>query len=358
MFKLLRDLFSDKADKVQHGASLLSGTQTPPEAIVIDGAPSLYVKQYISRHEGYPIMDWDGLISWVDELGQPKLQAQVWAEVERAWLLYFRDVLGAEFRLAESSNALLLSSLEDNVTRATLDYMERTLKRVIKTLDGIAQLPPWGKDILIVFGDDESYYRYVSYYYPDAGEFAFSGGMHINAGCSHYVTVKGDLRSIEPIIAHEMTHGCLSHFPLPAWLNEGIAVNTEQRLTGVKVADYTLQQLRQKHLEFWREGELQEFWSGKSFLRTDDGNLLSYDLARIIVEHMAKDWESFKRFVLAAGAADAGATAAHDHLGIDLGELVCALLERVPSNAWAPDPEAWMDEPERGGFAPPVRQQA
>lgn len=350
MFKLFHDLFSGKADKVQHEGPLLRGTKTAPTEIVIDGAPSLNVKQYFSRHEGYPIMDWDGLISWVDELGQPKLQAQVWAEVERAWLLYFRDVLGPEFRLVESSNALLLSSLEDNVARATLDYMERTLKRVAKALDGIAQLPAWGKDILIVFDDDESYYRYVSYYYPDAGEFAFSGGMHINAGCSHYVTVKGDLRSIEPIIAHEMTHGFLSHLPLPAWLNEGIAVNTEQRLTGVKASEHTPQQLRQKHLEFWHESELQEFWSGKSFLRTDDGNLLSYDLARIMAEHMAKDWESFKEFVLAADAADAGAAAAHDHLGVDLGEFICALLEKEPSSKWSPNPLAWEDAPERGGF--------
>lgn len=351
MFKFLRNFLSAKSSMGPEPVSLPLKTEVPPAEVVIDNVLPFHISEHIRNHEGFPIMDWEAVNRWAEELGQANLQDSAWGAIERAWLLHFREALGPKFWLAESNNAMLLSSLEDNIAHATLDYMERTLKRVVKTLDGIAQVPPWGKDILIVFDEGDSYYRYVSHYYPDAGEFAFSGGMHINAGCSHYVTVKGDLRSIEPIIAHEMTHGCLGHLPLPAWLNEGLAVNTEQRLTGARMSDYTPQQLRQKHLEFWREGEMQEFWSGKSFLRTDDGNLLSYDLARILIEHAAKNWEPFKRFVLASDAADAGATAAHDHLGVDLGELVCALLGREPSTAWAPDPQAWADEPERGGFA-------
>ena len=31
---------------------------------------------------------------------------------------------------------------------------------------------------------------------------------------------------------HEMTHGSVAHLPLPLWLNEGLAVNTERRLAG------------------------------------------------------------------------------------------------------------------------------
>ena len=46
---------------------------------------------------------------------------------------------------------MLLSSLEPNVARATLDYMDRTLQRVIKLLDGIARMPSMGKDLLLVF---------------------------------------------------------------------------------------------------------------------------------------------------------------------------------------------------------------
>ena len=41
----------------------------------------------------------------------------------------------------------------------------------------------------------------MSYYYAEDGEFATSAGMHISAGCSHFVTRKADLSAIEPVIA-------------------------------------------------------------------------------------------------------------------------------------------------------------
>ena len=262
-----------------------------------------------------------------------------------------RSALGPRFQLKESKNVLLLSSLEPNVAGATLNYMERTLQRIVTVLDGIAQMPEVGKEVLIVFDDVESYYRYVAYYYPDDGEFAFSAGMHIDAGCSHYVTVKDDLRLFEPVIAHEMTHGCLGHLPLPAWLNEGLAVNVERRLSPTPPT-HMPQQLHAKHLAFWDPRCIQELWSGRSFLRTDDGNLLSYDLARLMVEQFSHPWEPFKQFVLAADRADAGSAAARQHLGVDLGEVVCALLEQASLAAsWRPDPAQWQGDPERGRFA-------
>jgi hypothetical protein len=203
-----------------------------------------------------------------------------------------------------------------------------------------------GPDILIVFENGEQYYRYVSYYYPEAGEFSISGGMFIDDGCAHFVTVKDDLWRMERTIAHEMTHCCLSHLELPAWLNEGIAVNTEQLLCGHGGETSTPREMWAKHRRFWRPKLIQEFWSGKSFLRIGESNMLSYDLARIMVEQMAKDRVSFKRFVLAADRKDAGADAASEHIGIDLGEFACAVLAKRVSSQWAPHPETWPEEQE------------
>lgn len=324
-------------DQASHGAD----DEAPPTDLLVDGAAPLPLREQIALHDNYPILNWDAIQSWVISCESPELQERAWSAAERAWLLHMRAALGPRFRLQETHRAAVVSSLEFNVAAATLDYMEKTLQRIVKLLDGIAQVAPWGKDILIVFDDSESYYRYVSHYYPDAGEFALSGGMHINAGCSHYATVKNDLRLTEPVIAHEMTHGCVAHLPLPAWLNEGLAVNVEQRLAGAP-STHTPQQLRAKHLAFWHENEIQEFWSGMSFLRPDDGNLLSYDLARLMVDQMTRDWKPFKRFVLAADSVDAGASAAREHLGVDLGEFISALLDREPSTALAPDPGLWL----------------
>lgn len=345
MLKLLRHFFSTK-DAEQGSAKLHTETgETPPAEVLVDDAPPFPVARHTTCHEGYPILDWGAVQAWLDGLASSESQRTAWAATERAWLLHMQQALGPTFSLRESENALLLSSLDSALASATLDYMERTLKRVAKLLDGIADLQPWGKDLLLVFDDNESYLHYISYYYPDAGEFAFSSGMYVSAGCGHYATVKADLHAIEPVIAHEMTHGYLSHLPIPAWLNEGLAVNAEMRLAATHSSVYSPQQMREKHQRFWTEKEIQGFWSGQSFLRGGDASLLSYDLARIVVDQLsAMDWARFKRFVLAANGADAGTAAADDHLGMELGATICALLEKEASLSWSPNPSGWSNE--------------
>lgn len=305
-------------------------------SIECTGLPVFDMKAHLSMSEDLPELAWDAVYDWLESTDDEALKAQAWGKVEYAWLAHMREALGHDYRLTESDQTIVLSSLAPSTANAMLAFMERTHKRILQILDGVAQLPTWGKDILIVFDDDDTYYRYASRYYPDAGEFAFSSGMHINSGCGHYITMKADLSSIEPVIAHEATHGCLSHLPLPLWLNEGLAVNMEARLTGRRPGEWTPEQMHHKHLNFWGTKEVQQFWSGESFQRADDGNRLSYDLARILVEQFSTDWNSFKSFVLAAHARDAGAEAARVHLGTDLGAAVCSLMDEPSLPGWAP----------------------
>jgi len=314
-----------------------------PDWVTVKGGDEFPIAEHTKPHHGYPIADWEKVRAWVNGLGlgPEARRAQAWTACERAWLLHFRDALGAGFRLDESDTAAVVSSLEPNVARATLEFMARTVRRIGAVLQGIVQLAPWGKDILVVFDDEESYYRYVSYYYPETGEFAFSGGMHIDAGCSHFVTVKKELRLLEATIVHEMTHACLEHLPLPAWLNEGLAVNTERRLAGAPREALGVHEKRHDQLRrFWSVASIQEFWSGNAF-HLPDSQALSYELARILVEQLAKDWQRFAQFVQRADRADAGAAAARECLGLDLGTLVTTLLERETPRSWSPDPTRW-----------------
>lgn len=344
MLALLRSLFA--------AGPAPAPRERAPRDIVLPGLAVFAFASHVKDHEGFPIVDWQAVRAWVDSLGTQRRNA-AWTACERAWILRFRDALGPRFQVLESNSAALLCALPPNIAAATLEFMDKTLRRIVQVLEGLAQPDPWGKDILIVFDDSESYYRYVSHYYPDRGEFAFSSGMCLHSGCTHYVTMRADLRQVEPTIAHEMTHGCLGHLPLPAWLNEGLAVNTEHRLTGKRALSHaTPGQMHDKHLRFWNEETIQEFWSGKSYLRPDEGNLLSYDLARILVEHFARDWEAFRGFACAADRADAGAGAAREHLHIDLGDAVAALLQKEEAaGTWSPRPETWKGEPEHGGFS-------
>jgi hypothetical protein len=323
---------------------------SPPVQVVASGAEPFDVKPALVNANGFPLIDWPAAQRWVETVPTAPAQAEAWSACERAWLEHLRPALGPDYQVRIQGTAILLSNLESNVAEATLAFVNKTVQRIVRVLDGVANIPEWGHDILIVFEDDEAYYRYVSHYYPEAGEFAASSGMYIHGGCGHFVTVKADLRAIEPVIAHELTHACLTHLPIPAWLNEGLAVNTELRLCPPPQAPANPQQTHARHRKFWRSEEIQQFWSGKSFLRNDEGNELSYDLARVLVSQFASDWDRFRTFALAANLADGGASSAREHLGIDLGAAVCAVLERDQAGAWAPMPETWSGEPERGAF--------
>lgn len=323
---------------------------TPPDAVALDNGESFDLQAAMDHVHGLPVPAWHRVAQWVEGLPAGPLQAQAWSRAELAWLAHLQQALGPQYHLTRQAHALLLSPLPPREARAVVDFMTRTLSRITRVLHGVARAPAWGSDILLVFEDEDSYYRYVSRYYPDEGEFAFSGGMHINAGCSHFVTRAEDLRAIEPVIAHEMTHACLAHLPIPAWLNEGLAVNTERRLCPPMGERHTPQELNRMHRRFWTPALMQAFWSGDVFMRPDEGQLLSYDLARILVEQFAADWTPFASFANQAQGADAGAAAAAGHLGVDLGRAVQALFDLAPAQGWAPDPAQWRSEPQRGAF--------
>ena len=252
-----------------------------------------------------------------------------------------RDALGTHMHLHEGADCFILSPLEPSVARATARYVTTTRQRIDRLLAGMAHFPVAEKSILLVLDDEDTYYHYVAQFYGSDGEFARSGGMFIHFGCPHFVVVAADLAAIEPVIAHEMTHSALAHLHLPTWLDEGLAVNTERRLKGAPPAQHTPAQLHHLHQRFWTPERMQEFWAGTSFQRTDDGNLLSYELARILVDHMARDWAAFTAFVTTAQRRDAGAQAAVEVLSVDLGSSVGALLDIVDNDGWAPDPARW-----------------
>jgi hypothetical protein len=337
---------------------VLGGAARPPAAavtpqavadpVVRAGGQSLDLLEGADWHEGLPHPDWARAAEWLQGLPESD-RADAWLQCEREWLLQLRDALGGAYRLLESDRAFLLAAHEPVTAEATLQFLGRTERRVQAMLEELAAPADMGKEILLLFEDIDDYYRYISYFYPEDGEFAMSAGMFINAGCGHFVVHGEDLALFEPTIAHEMTHSQLAHLPIPAWLNEGMAVNAEQRLTRLGADAWSVQHLEARHRKFWTPETIQWFWSGAAYVRPDEGSELAYDLGRLIVNGLSSDWAGFKRFALQANLADAGAAAARDQLGLDLGEFVRHFLGQ-DDGRWGPDPVAWEQPPERGQF--------
>jgi len=294
-----------------------------------------------------PIVDWEAMDAHVPATGAAAALDAFWTALARKWLEALGAALGERYAIGDSERFLLLSTLEPSRANVVLNFVERTRRRVLLVIEGIARETEMGKVCVLVFDSQDRYYEYVSNYDVAEGEYSLSSGMFIQRGYGHFVFVASEVSAMEPTIAHELTHCMVQHLPLPAWLNEGIAVNTEYRLCPPGRPLYTPAQMQEKHLKFWSELTIQEFWSGKSWRRPDEGNMLSYDLAKHFVVLASREYDAFRAFANAADVADSGNAAALEHLGYPVGNLAEAVLGE---GAWAPQPETWKDGIERGQF--------
>lgn len=292
-----------------------------------------------------PIPDWRQQF-WPEE-GDDDAQHRHANGLAAAWLDATTVSLADHYARGESDHFMLLSSLEPRATGVLLNYLERSRKRVLATLPGIAADHGHGKTVVMVFGQEESYYQYVANYGSDSSQpEAYSGGMFIDAGYGHFVFTQGTFEAMEPVVVHELTHCLVRHLQIPAWLNEGLAVNTEHRFVPPRPR-YRPNELEYLFARFWNASTIQEFWSGKSFVRPDDGQALSYELARLLVQLLGKDYGLLTRFCEAAFYQDGGESAAITVLGMSLEELAASVLG---PGTWKPDPVSWTAGTEKGQF--------
>jgi len=307
-----------------------------PEEVQGAGVEPFPLRAHLHAAHGFLLVDWPAAMRWLATIADADARALARMDLHRAWLEHLRDAVGGASWVHEGDDAMILSSLEPGVAAAMSRYVSTARKRVAQTLGALAHFPPGLKSVVLVMDDEDAYYAYISLYGSSDGEQAFSGGCFIDAGCPHFVVRRADLSAVEPVVAHELTHSALAHLHLPLWVDEGLAVNTEHRIAGAHRGLHTPRQLHAKHVAFWNEETIQQFWTGDSFRRSDDGNLLSYDLARIMVAQMGRSWPAFERFAQAAGRGDAGAASARSHLGLDLGAYVALMCEREPPSAGQP----------------------
>lgn len=286
--------------------------------------------------DGFPRPDW-AAISDVVFAAPEEAWAAEWLVWSRRWLNALIEHLPDGYSIVETDNFFLLTAQEDRYVSLFSRFLERTRKSILANLDGIAADKGFGKHVVLMFDDQEHYYRYNLYFYPEEGEFVLSSGMYLNDGYGHFVFPYVEMYEAEATAAHELTHACLSHLPLPLWLNEGFAVTMEDDLCGSAPLRMDNERLGEHHA-FWNAETVQEFWSGRSFGRTDEGNTLSYELARYCLRALAHDYEVFAAFANSASFEDGGEAAAQEHYGGSLGGVI---QQFFGEGDWHPQPERW-----------------
>jgi len=189
-----------------------------------------------------------------------------------------------EYTKIETDNFILISSEDHRYNKSLSVFLERCRKRLLSIAKGVCADEGFGKHVVIVFANIDTYYDYISYYGPQEGTYGLSSGMYLNYGYGHFVFQQGDMNMSEPIAAHEMTHALLAHLT-PEMINKSA---------------YKL------HQDFWDREKIQQFWHGESFSRPDDGQKLSYQLAQILVTNLSKDYKAFVEFANKANWSDSG----------------------------------------------------
>lgn len=292
---------------------------------------------------GHHRPDWVAIADAMERNGSDP--AVGWPSAARHWVDLSADRLGSQYKVTETENFLLLTSLSERHVHLLTEFVERALSEILSRLEGIASDEGFGKHVALIFHDQDVYYEYVSYFMSLDGEYPLSSGMFLNSDYGHFVLPYYDFAETEATIAHELTHACVRHIPIPLWLNEGFAVTLEDELCGTQPLRMDPERLAE-HRAFWDPLTIQEFWNGRSFGRVDEGGSLSYELARYCLRSLAHDIDAFTAFSNEASFCDGGEAAAIQFFGGGLGGLI---EQFFGSGAWAPEPDTWEYEEEAVG---------
>ena len=282
------------------------------------------VEGAFSFEEGFSRPDWNLIRRTIDEAASSDDLATAWADAGIQWVSRLQRDLGGEYRVRCSQEFILLSAQDLGNATELLRFTETTLEKIHSALKGAAWKSGHGKHVILLFTDDDDYYKYVSFFYS-AGVHPASGGCLIHRDYVHIAAFLGDGRNVRTMLVHELSHNSVVHLGLPLWLNEGLAVLFQQMASPWQhqVLEGDLQE---RHMAYWNTLAIQKFWAGVSFGEPGQSNELSYSLAEILVRLLLERPEHFCTFLQQARWEDAGQTAAIECLGLDLGQVAGTFL--------------------------------
>ncbi|MBK7877488.1 MAG: hypothetical protein IPJ77_17430 [Planctomycetes bacterium] len=317
-----------------------------------------WIDPFLARSDAFPRPRWKEIDAFLAERAPESEWPSLYDSAAREWAVATCAALGDGYETSESREFLFVSPFAKPVFEARHAFAERCRRRILEELlPGIARVWGFGKHVAFVFRDVETYYSYVAPFYPEPGAFAASAGMFLGAwsaehphGYGHFVLRAGDLKQLDHALAHELVHNLLASLPLPLWLDEGLATSLDAQLAHGPPLVVRREDL-DEHRATWGAGGIQEFWSGRAWEHPDDRNRLAYQLAQMAVRALAKEYASFRAFVLRAHREDGGEHAAREVYGRSLGELVGQMLG---PGEWAPEPRVWSAEDARAPESAPV----
>ncbi len=319
---------------------------TPPDLAKHKFIPPEALDAFFHFEAGFHRADWQAIDNWVNANISPIDTEAAYTDAALAWVTKLCEDLGGDYFILQSNQTILLCDQPRDRAHWLLDYTGQVATTIKNHLGQTAWAGAFGQKVVLLFSDEDDYYQYLSYHSQD-GEQASSGGVCIHSGYTHIaIPWHGQLDTAANTIVHELTHDCLSHLPLPLWLNEGIAVTVQKAIAppehGLTQSDHSKlsttmmnwrpplmwDELAERHFGFWTEENIQSFWAGTSFFIPGDSNELSYSLAEVFVKLLSErsNPAAFQAILQTAHHDDAGQTAMLDILNTDLGDIAATFL--------------------------------
>lgn len=289
-----------------------------------------FVRDHMPVRHGLPRPDWNRIILGVEQLAGDRRDDdawlhETWTSIARSWLEALREAL-PNYVVKESPQFLLLVAADDRRGDTLLRWAEHYRRSVLQILGDVGCEEGYGKHVLLAFDNREPFYSYICDFYPEEGEFADAGGIFLDHGYGHIALWTTGQYDLERTIAHELTHNLLRHLPLPLWLNEGVTQYVSDAAVGSSSFAMS-SDLARRHRAYWNQSTIDNFWSGQSFTSPDDGQELSYNLAKVLFRNLNGDFSRRVRdFIRSANFADAGEQALVDTCGVRLEDRVVQFL--------------------------------
>jgi hypothetical protein len=271
---------------------------------------------FLNEKDGVWIPNEEAFAKFVAE--NPEADSEAFTALSRDWLERLnKGAFAGALSSGESKNFILVGDVAPTHGKNILAFAEQTLQRYLSDFGDIAQFGPASKMPILALTQQDDYYRLISAFF-DEGTYGLSSGLFVSQGFRFFVFPNEEMWALEAVIAHELLHAVMQHLPIPAWLNEGLAVNAEFRY-GNRFSDPRRRDdLVLSHRKYWNDENLRKFLCGDLFHSDGEGQELSYDLARRLVLGLSNDWAQMKRFILNAHFSDAGEAAARETFGLSL----------------------------------------
>lgn len=306
------------------------------DARIMDGA--------FDVEDGFTRVDWPVIANAIERAFPAGDHAEAWTEAARYWVWRLREDLGGRYEVEESPDFILLADAGRDFAGRLVRFAGENVAAIRHHLDELAWHDLPGKQVVMLLSDEDDYYQYLSQF-CDRDTIPGSLGFHVERGLPHIVVKLTTELEAAQTLAHELTHSCLVHLPIPLWLNEGIAMRLQRVTAGAFaprshegatsslwaaminwVPPLMWDELAERQYAFWNERNIQSFWAGTSFSDFQESVDLSYNLAEVLVTLLGENREEFLQFVGRAHYDDAGQTAALDSLGLSLGDAAATFL--------------------------------